>query len=170
MLVACAATLHATGHRDITDARDAAVALKPLAGNLASTLFAAGLVGAALLAAAVVPLSTAYSVSEGFGRESRAGRLVLRGALLLSHLPRRSRPGRAIILIPGLPLIPVLFVTQVLNAVLLLPLLVALRALGRDERLLGEFANGGGGDLLALLAFAFVALSLVGLAVAGFAR
>jgi Mn2+/Fe2+ NRAMP family transporter len=170
VLVACAATLHATGHRDITDARDAAVALKPLAGNLASTLFAAGLVGAALLAAAVVPLSTAYSVSEGFGRESRLDDSFSEAPFFYLTYLGVLGLGAAIVLIPGLPLIPVLFVTQVLNAVLLLPLLVALRALGRDDRLLGEFANGRGGDLLALGAFAVVAVSLVGLAVAGLAR
>ena len=68
VVIACAGTLHATG-RPIDDARDAAVALEPLAGNLASTLFGAGLLGAALLAAAVLPLSTAYSVSEAFGQE-----------------------------------------------------------------------------------------------------
>jgi NRAMP (natural resistance-associated macrophage protein)-like metal ion transporter len=63
VVVACAATLHAQG-RSIDDARDAAVALEPVAGHLASALFAAGLLGAALLAASVVPLSSAYSVSE----------------------------------------------------------------------------------------------------------
>ena len=156
VLVACAATLHATGHRNISDARDAAVALKPLAGHLASALFAAGLVGAALLAAAVVPLSTAYSVSEWFA-EAPFFYLTYLGVLGL---------GAAVVLIPGLPLIPVLFLTQVLNAVLLLPLLVAIRALGRDKRLLGEFANGRGGDVLALAAFAVVALSIVCLAAA----
>ena len=78
--------------------------------------------------------------------------------------------GAAFILVPGVPLVPVLFLTQVLNAVLLLPLLVAMRALGRNKRVLGAFANGRGGDLLALLAFGVVAVSIVGLAVAGSAR
>jgi Mn2+/Fe2+ NRAMP family transporter len=67
IIVACAATLHAHG-RHINDASDAAVALRPLAGASAQTLFGLGLIGAALLAAAVVPLSTAYSVAEAFGK------------------------------------------------------------------------------------------------------
>lgn len=170
VLIACAATLHATGRRDITDARDAVVALKPLAGQLASTLFAAGLVGAALLAAAVVPLSTAYSVSEGFGRASRLDDSFAEAPFFYLTYLGILGLGSAIVLVPGLPLIPVLFVTQVLNAVLLLPLLVAMRALGRNRHLLGEFANGRGGDLLALGAFGVVAVSLVGLALAGLVR
>lgn len=170
VLIACAATLHETGHRNITDARDAAVALEPLAGHLASTLFAAGLVGAALLAAAVVPLSTAYSVSEWFGRECRLDDSFAEAPFFYLTYLGVLGLGAAFILIPGLPLVPVLFLTQVLNAVLLLPLLVALRALGRDKRLLGAYANGRGGDILALFALALVALSIAGLAAAGLAR
>ena len=69
VVVACAATLHASG-RSIEDAGDAADALAPLAGDLASVLFGAGLLGASLLAASILPLSTAYSVSEALGDES----------------------------------------------------------------------------------------------------
>ena len=67
IVVSCAATLHAGG-LEINDAGDAALALRPLAGAQAQTLFGFGLVGAALLATAVVPLSTAYSVAEAYGR------------------------------------------------------------------------------------------------------
>lgn len=170
VLVACAATLHETGHRNINDARDAAVALKPLAGHLASTLFGAGLVGAALLAAAVVPLSTAYSIAEGFGREARLDDSFAEAPLFYVSFLGILGLGAAFILVPGVPLVPVLFLTQVLNAVLLLPLLVAMRALGRNKRVLGALANGHGGDLLALFALGVVSLSIVGLAVAEFAR
>ena len=70
VVIACAATRHA-GSRSIDDARDAATGLEPLAGSLAATLFGVGPLGAALLAASVVPLSTAYSVSEAAGRPGR---------------------------------------------------------------------------------------------------
>jgi hypothetical protein len=70
IVIACAATLHVSG-RSINDAGDAAAALRPLAGSYASTLFGVGLLGAALLAAAILPLSTAYSVSEALGRQAR---------------------------------------------------------------------------------------------------
>jgi Mn2+/Fe2+ NRAMP family transporter len=69
VVIACAATLHVQGVA-INDASDAARALEPLAGNTAATLFGLGFLGAALLAAAIVPLSTAYSVSETLGRKA----------------------------------------------------------------------------------------------------
>jgi NRAMP (natural resistance-associated macrophage protein)-like metal ion transporter len=168
VVVACAATLHATGHRDINDARDAALALKPLAGHLASTLFGFGLVGAALLAAAVVPLSTAYSVSEAFGRECRLDDSFAEAPFFYGSYFGILGIGAAVVLVPGVPLVPILFATQVLNAVLLLPLLVAMRSLARDRQLLGDLANGRRGDFLALLALTIVGLSIVGLAVAAF--
>jgi Mn2+/Fe2+ NRAMP family transporter len=121
-----------------------------------------------LLAAAVVPLSTAYSVAEGFGHEARLDDSFAEAPFFYLTYLGILGLGAALILIPGLPLVPVLFLTQVLNAVLLLPLLVALRALGRDKRLLGSYANGRVGDLLALVALAMVALSIVGLAAAAF--
>jgi Mn2+/Fe2+ NRAMP family transporter len=169
VVVACAATLHATGHRGISDARDAAVALKPLAGDAASTLFAVGLIGAALLAAAVVPLSTAYSVAEGFGQECRLDDTFSEAPLFYGSYFAVLVIGAGIVLVPAVPLVPVLFVTQVLNAVLLLPLLVAMRGLGRSRELLGTLANGRGGDALALAALVVVTLAIVGLAVAALA-
>jgi Mn2+/Fe2+ NRAMP family transporter len=167
VVVACAATLNAAGHHDINDARDAALALEPLAGSLAATLFGVGLVGAALLAAAVVPLSTAYSVAEAFGREARLDASFADAPLFYGSYLAVLSLGAAVVLIPGLPLVSVLFTTQVLNAVLLLPLLVAMRTLARDRELLGPLANGRGGDALALAGLAIVGLSIVGLVVAG---
>jgi NRAMP (natural resistance-associated macrophage protein)-like metal ion transporter len=167
VVVACAATLHMTGPRDIKDAKDAAAALGPLAGHLASTLFAVGLLGAALLAAAVVPLSTAYSVSESFGQETGLDDSFREAPVFYCTYLGVLGVGAGIVLIPGVPLVPVLFITQVVNAVLLLPMLVALRNLGRDRSVLVEFSNGPIGDGLALVALAIVALSVVGLVVAG---
>ena len=168
VVIACAATLHETGPRDIEDARDAAVALEPLAGNLASALFGFGLVGAALLAAALVPLSTAYSVSEAFGREAKLDDSFGEAPFFYVSFLGILGFGAAVVLIPGVPLVAILFLTQVLNAVLLLPLLVAMRGLGRDRGLLGTLANGPGQDLLTLGALAIVALSIFGLALALF--
>ena len=169
VVIACAATLHASGKRDIEDARDAALALEPLAGHLAAALFGFGLVGAALLAAAVVPLSTAYSVSEAFGRDCRLDDSFREAPVFYSSYLVVLGLGAAIVLLPGLPLVPVLFLTQVLNAVLLLPLLFAMRRLGRDRELLGEFANGRRGDLVVLVALSIVAASILGLAAAALA-
>ena len=163
VVVACAATLHPKGV-EINDARDAAQALEPLAGATASTLFGLGFLGAALLAAAIVPLSTAYSVSEAFGRkadlddsfdEARVFYLSYGAVVLLAA---------AIVLIPGAPLIPILFLSQALNAVLLLVLLPFIRSLGMDRALMGTNALGRGDRIATGVALAVVAVSVVALA------
>ena len=166
VVVACASTLHVTGHVHIDDARQAAAALRPLAGRLAATLFGFGLVGAALLAAAVVPLSTAYSVSEAMGQETGVDDSVREAPFFYASYVGILMLGAGLVLIPGAPLVPILFLTQVLNAVLLLPLLVALRRLGRDETVMGDLRNGSMADGLALAALGVVAVSVLGLAVA----
>lgn len=168
VVVACAATLHATGRTEINDARDAAVALRPLAGQFASTLFGAGLLGAALLAAAVVPLSTAYSVSEAVGREAALDDRVREAPFFYGAFVGLLAIGAAIVLVPGAPLVPILFFTQVLNAVLLLPLLVAMRALARRGDLLDGFQNGRLADAIVLVALAIVTASVIGLGAAVF--
>lgn len=169
VVIACAATLHKSGHRDIQDARDAALALEPLAGHLSAALFGFGLVGAALLAAALVPLSTAYSVSEAFGRECKLDDSFREAPFFYGAYFGILGFGAAFVLIPGVPLVSILFLTQVLNAILLLPLLLAMRSLARNRELMGPSANGRRGDLLALSALAIVALSIVALGVAVFA-
>lgn len=168
VVIACAATLFATGKHNINDARDAAIALKPLAGRAAAALFGLGLVGAALLAAAIVPLSTAYSFSEAFGRECKLDDKFADAPFFYVAFFATLVIGAGVVLIPGVPLVPVLFVTQVVNAVLLLPLLVALRSLGRDSTVLGELRNRRVGDALAIGALAIVTLSILALAVAAF--
>jgi len=167
VVIACAATLFATGKHNINDARDAAIALKPLAGHAASALFGIGLVGAALLAAAIVPLSTAYSFSEAFGRECKLDDKFADAPFFYVAFFATLIVGAGVVLIPGVPLVPVLFVTQVVNAVLLLPL-VALRSLGRDSTVLGELRNRRVGDAFAISALAVVTLSILALAVAAF--
>jgi Mn2+/Fe2+ NRAMP family transporter len=131
-------------------------------------LFGIGLVGAALLAAAIVPLSTAYSVSEAFGRECKLDDKFSAAPFFYITFFATLVIGAGVVVIPGVPLVPVLFVTQVVNAVLLLPLLVALRSLGRDSTVLGELRNRRVGDALAIGALAVVTLSILALAVAAF--
>jgi NRAMP (natural resistance-associated macrophage protein)-like metal ion transporter len=164
VVVACAATLHPAGI-EVNDARDAAKALEPLAGDLAATLFGLGFLGAALLAAAIVPLSTAYSISEALGRradlddsftEARAFYLSFGAVVLIAA---------TIVLIPGAPLIQLLFLTQALNAVLLLAILPFIRSLARDTELMGDHALGRGGRWVTAIAFALIAASVLALAV-----
>jgi NRAMP (natural resistance-associated macrophage protein)-like metal ion transporter len=164
VVIACAATLHPAGI-EVNDARDAARALEPLAGDLAATLFGLGFLGAALLAAAIVPLSTAYSISETLGRraviddsfaEARAFYLSFAAVVLVAA---------AIVLIPGAPLIELLFLTQALNAVLLLVILPFVRSLAKDTGLMGEHALGRRGRWVTGVAFALIAVSVLALGV-----
>jgi len=164
VVVACAATLHPAGV-DVNDAGDAAKALEPLAGDLAATLFGLGFLGAALLAAAIVPLSTAYSISEALGRradlddsftEARAFYLSFAAVVLLAAV---------IVLIPGAPLIQLLFLTQALNAVLLLVILPFIRSLAQDTELMGAYALGRRGRWVTGITFGLIAISVAALAV-----
>lgn len=141
VVVACAATLHRDG-RTVTDASDAALALQPLAGDAASTLFALGLVGAALLAASVLPLSTAYSVCEYAGFEAALDDSYADAKTFYVTFGTVTVLGAGAVMIPGAPLVTILVATQVLNAVLLIPLLCAMIGIGRDRELMGDFRMG----------------------------
>jgi Mn2+/Fe2+ NRAMP family transporter len=167
VVIACAATLHRQGH-SIHDARDAAVALRPLAGSFASTLFAVGLLGAGLLAAAVLPLSTAYSVTEATGREGRVEGKPRNEPVFYGTYFAVTAVGAGIVLVPGAPLVPILFLTQALNALLLLPLLILMIALARDRSLMGEYAATDRQTVVLVALIGVVALCTAGLAVFAF--
>ena len=141
VVVACAATLHATG-TSIENAADAAIALEPLAGNLAGTLFGVGLLAAGTLAAAVVPLSTGYSVSEAVGMEARIDDSFREAPLFYGTFVVMTALAALIVALPFIPLLPILFLSQVLNAILLVPILIALARVGGDERVMGSLKVG----------------------------
>jgi Mn2+/Fe2+ NRAMP family transporter len=140
VVVTCAATLHRQQIFTITDAAQAAQALEPLAGTLAKELFAVGLIGAALLAASILPLSTAYSVSDLTGRPAALDDGYAEAPLFYGTFAAITLISAGLILLPGAPLVTILIWTQVLNAVLLLPLLGYMFGISRDRRLMGEFA------------------------------
>jgi Mn2+/Fe2+ NRAMP family transporter len=164
IIVASAATLHAHGLH-IRDARDAAVALRPLAGSAAETLFGVGLIGAALLAAAVVPLSTAYSVAEAFDRPRDLNDSFVEARVFYGSYAASAGVAVTLVLIPGAPLVPILFLSQALNAVLLLAILPFLRALARDPEVMGEYRIGRGTSLLTAAVIGLVGVSVLVLAV-----
>ncbi|OCB44781.1 Mn transporter [Mycobacterium vulneris] len=159
VVVACAATLHRTG-RTISDAADASIALQPLAGDAAATLFAGGLIGAALLAASVLPLSTAYSVCEYSGFEAALDDEYRQAKTFYLTFALVTAAGALIVVIPGIPLVTILVATQVLNAVLLIPLLCVMIAIGRDKNLMGELILRRG-DVIAYSAVTAVVISCV---------
>jgi Mn2+/Fe2+ NRAMP family transporter len=164
VVVACAATLHAQGI-DVEEAADAARALEPLAGNAAATLFGLGFLGAALLAAAIVPLSTAYSVSEAFGRRADLDDGFAEARTFYLSYAVVVAVSAGIVLIPGAPLIEILFLSQALNAVLLLVFLPFVRSLAADRELMGDNALGRFDRFATAVALAVVAASVLALGV-----
>ena len=111
---------------------------EPLAGSAASALFGIGILGAAMLAAAIVPLSTAYSVCEAAGHPAGLDQPPREAPLFYGSYVAAMLMAAAIVLTPAVPLVPVLYLTQVLNAVLLLAILPFMVRLGRDASVLGD--------------------------------
>jgi NRAMP (natural resistance-associated macrophage protein)-like metal ion transporter len=164
VVIACAATLHVEG-RHINDAADAAAALRPLAGDAAQALFGVGLVGAALLAAAVVPLSTAYSVAEALDRPADLNDGFREAPLFYGAYGVSVALAVTLVLIPGAPLIPILFLSQALNAVLLLAILPFLRSLARDPAVMGEHRLGRSASFATAAVIVLVAVCVMALLV-----
>lgn len=139
--VACAATLNRAGIH-IADASDAALALRPLAGSFATVLFGVGLLGASLLAAAIVPIATAYSIAEGIGAPASLDLDSRHFQYFYAAFVGLTVAAASVVSLPGLPLIPLIYSSQVVNA-LLLPLhVIALQLLAHDVRIMGAARTG----------------------------
>ena len=141
IVVSTAATLNKHGIR-IDSPEDAARALRPLAGAYAEKLFAIGLFGASMLAAGVLPLATAYSISEALGYEKGVSRSFREAPIFLGVFTFLIAIGASIAVIPELPLIRVLLVTQVINGLLLPIILFAILRLVNNRELMGKHVNG----------------------------
>ncbi len=164
VVIACAATLYPQGIT-IEDASDAAKALEPLAGSASTALFGIGLLGAGLLAAAIVPLSTSYSVMETFGREPHIDERPRQDPLFYTAFCVVMAVAALIVLIPGAPLVDIMFLTQALNAILLVPLLILMLVLARDRELMGPDVSRGLWWKLELAGAAIVFVAVGALAV-----
>jgi NRAMP (natural resistance-associated macrophage protein)-like metal ion transporter len=164
IIVACAATLWVHGFRNITYAADAAAALKPLAGQYAYILFAVGLFNASLFAASILPLSTAYTVCEGLGFESGVGRKFGEAPFFYWLYTVLIVAGGAIVLIPGLPLVKIAVLSQVVNGVVLPFVLIFMLLLINKKDLMGEYVNK---PLFNLVAWATTVI-MIGLTIAWF--
>lgn len=141
IIVATAGTLFAN-HISIDNAKDAALALKPLAGDFATLLFSFGLLNASLFGAALVPVSTSYVITEAFGIESGLNFKFREAPQFYALFAVTLILGGLMVILPFFPLITILVVSQALNAVLLLPIFVFLYLLSNDKKLLKEYANG----------------------------
>lgn len=141
IVVACAATIYKSGHGEITDVGQAALALKPFAGQFASLLFAVGLINASLLSAAILPLATAYNICEGLGFESGVEKRFSEAPIFYWLYTLLIACGAGFVLLPGMPLLKVILLSQVLNGVLLPLVLFYMLMLINRKRIMQEFTN-----------------------------
>jgi Mn2+/Fe2+ NRAMP family transporter len=140
IVIGTASTLHISGTR-IETAADAAQALAPVAGQYAKYLFAVGLFGASMLAMGVLPLATAYSLSEALGFEKGLSHSFRDAPIFIGIFTSLIVIGAVVALIPNIPQIQLLLLTQSINGVLLPFLLVAIVLLSSNRELMGEYAN-----------------------------
>lgn len=140
IIVCCAGAIYSVQPRDIQDAKDAALALKPF-GNAAFFLFSAGLFNASIFAASILPLSTAYSVCEGLGFEAGVNRRFREAPIFYALYTGLIAAGAAVLLIPGFPLVRMILLSQVLNGVLLPFVLIFMVLLINRRDLMGEWTN-----------------------------
>ena len=141
IVVACAATLFHSGVL-INTAQDAAVALEPFAGKNATLLFAIGLFVASIFAASILPLSTAYSICEGMGWDEGVDKRFEEAPQFFSLYTAMIVIGVGVVLIPGFPLLRVMYWSQVGNGILLPFVLIFMLRLINNKDIMGEFTNG----------------------------
>lgn len=142
MIVATGATLYVHGITQIETADQAALALEPIAGPLAKYLFAIGLLGASLLAASVIPLSTTFAICEAFGWERGVNRSWQDAPIFYGIYTGLIVIGALVPFIPGIPLFLFFLLIYDLNGVLLPILLILMIRLANDRRLMGKYVNG----------------------------
>lgn len=161
IILVCAATINTAGLK-IDSAEQAAIALKPLAGRYAADLFAFGLLNASLFAASILPLSTAYTVCEAFGWESSVDRKFEEAPQFYILYSLMVVGGAVTVMLPGMPLITIMYLSQVLNGLVLPVILFFMLKLINDPRIMGDQVNGPVGNFLNWATVALVSgLSLV---------
>ena len=164
IIVTCAATLFVHGYHDINYAADAAQALRPLAGQYAYILFAVGLFNASLFAASILPLSTAYTVCEGLGFESGVDKKFGEAPFFYWLYTFLIVAGGAVLLIPGLPLVKIAVLSQVVNGVVLPFVLIFMLLLINKKELMGKYVNSRLFNLVAWV----TTVVMIGLTIAWF--
>lgn len=141
IVISTGATLHSQGITEIDSAATAAASLAPIAGVYAKYLFAVGLFGAAMLAMGVIPLATAYSVSEALGFEKGLSRSFREAPIFIGIFTALILIGAFVAMIPGIPQIKLLLFTQCVNGLLLPIVLIAIVKLANNSEIMGEYKN-----------------------------
>jgi Mn2+/Fe2+ NRAMP family transporter len=141
IILVCAETLFKHGIQ-VETAKEAALSLKPLAGKYCTYLFAFGLLNASLFAASILPLSTTYLICEGLGWEVGIDKKFVEAPQFYGFYSLMIFLGAGLILYPGLPLIPIMYISQVINGMVLPFILIFMLLLINDKKLMGEHTNG----------------------------
>jgi NRAMP (natural resistance-associated macrophage protein)-like metal ion transporter len=170
IVIATGATLYKHGIHEIGSAAEAAAALKPFAGQFAETLFGIGLLGASLLACAILPIATSYVVSESLGYEKGIGRRPGEAPVFVGIITAMIVISAIVAVVPGLPVISLLVGVQVINGLLLPINLFFIWRLSRSSRVMGERRSRGLLDAVTGLTVAVLSclsIVLVAVTVAG---
>ena len=170
IIIATGATLFVHHHYAVNDAADAARALKPFAGRFAEALFAVGLLGASLLAAAILPVTAAYVIAETFGFEKGISHRPREAPVFVAVITTLIAIGTVVAIIPGIPVIKLLVAVQVVNGVLLPVTLFFVWRLASNRELMGQHANGPVFNVLAgltVVATSTLSLLLLGVTFSG---
>jgi Mn2+/Fe2+ NRAMP family transporter len=170
IIIATGATLFVHGDHTVNDAADAARALAPFAGRYAEVLFAVGLLGASLLAAAILPTTAAYVIAETFGFEKGIKHRPREAPVFVGVITVLIAIGTIVAIIPGIPVIKLLVGVQVVNGVLLPITLFFVWRLAANRKLMGEYANGRTFNIFAgatVIATSTLSLLLLGVTFAG---
>ena len=149
ILIVTATTLYVNGVA-VNDAKDAALALQPLAGEASSILFSVGLLGASLLAVSVLPLSTTYAFCEAYGFERGLNRKVKEAPVFYGMLIAIMAISSLVVLIPNAPLFQMMILSQTLNAMLLPVLLILVLKLANSKEIMGKYTNSKLTNILAI--------------------
>jgi Mn2+/Fe2+ NRAMP family transporter len=165
IIIATGATLYTHGIHNISSAADAARALNPFAGQYAEVLFGIGLLGASLLAAAILPIATAYVVSESLGYEKGVGRRREEAPVFVNIITAMIAISALVAVVPGVPVISLLIGVQVVNGVLLPINLFFIWRLSRSRTLMGEQRSRGALDGAAAVTVAVTSTLSLGLVV-----
>jgi Mn2+/Fe2+ NRAMP family transporter len=169
IIVACAGAIYSVQPRDIHDASEAALGLKPF-GQYAFLLFSAGLFNASIFAACILPLSTAYSVCEGLGFEAGVNRRIREAPVFYFLYTLLIVVGAGVVLVPGFQLVRMILLSQVLNGVLLPFVLIFMVLLINKKELMNEWTNPRWFNVVSWITVVIMiglTLALVGITVRG---
>jgi len=167
IIIATGTILHPAGV-EVDSAEAAALALQPLAGNFAAHLFAIGLLNASFLAAFVLPLATAYGLSEAFGWESGINKTFREAPQFLGFYTAFIVIGAGVIMIPEVPLIRIMFFSQTINGILLPIVLIIMLRLVNNKELMGEYVNSKRMNIITWITVSILILMTVMLVVTSF--